>query len=91
MTLTILCLTFNLPRQPSISQIKMILNGTYAALLVPFIKDFREALNEAGRKTVVNIAVETVKRSKALLEEAGDLPKDLPTVCLSICLALLYS
>jgi hypothetical protein len=69
----------------------MILNATYSALLVPFIKDFREASNEKERKTVISMAVAVVKRSKALLEDAGDLPKDLPTVCLPICLAFLCS
>jgi hypothetical protein len=66
----------------------MSITKTYAAVLSPFIQEFRDASNEKARKTVIDIAVDAVKRSKALLEDARDLPKDLPTVRVPLFLYL---
>jgi hypothetical protein len=58
----------------------MSFRATYRIVLSPFVQKYKEASNEKGRKTVLNDAVEAVKKSKALLEDADDLPKDLPAV-----------
>jgi hypothetical protein len=58
--------------------------ATYSTVLAPFVKKFQVASNEKERKTVVNVAVAAVKKSKALLEDGDPLPKDLPTVRLGI-------
>jgi len=64
----------------SISEINMSFTATYRTVLFPFVHKYKEARNEQGRKGVVKNAVDAVKESKALLEDAEDLPKDLPTV-----------
>ena len=69
----------------------MTFSQTYGAVLEPFVKNFKDAANEKGRNTVVNIAVAAVKRCKALLEDAEELPKDLRKVCASFCLAFHHS
>lgn len=51
-------------------------------MLFPFIIKFKNAKNEKGRKTVIENAVDAVRKSKNLLELEDDLPKDLPTVCI---------
>jgi hypothetical protein len=58
----------------------MTFSELYGKVLFPFIKKFEDAKNEKGRKTVVSKAADAVKKSKDLLENAEDLPKDLPTV-----------
>jgi hypothetical protein len=55
----------------------------YSSVLTPFVENFKDAKNEKARKTVVDIAVDAVKKSKDLLEDVEDLPRDLQTVCVS--------
>jgi hypothetical protein len=60
----------------------MTFTQLYGSVLAPFIKMFKEAKNEQGRKTVITNAADAVKKAKDLLEEVDDLPKDLQTVCI---------
>jgi hypothetical protein len=54
---------------------------TYGDILEPFIKEYKDASNEKGRKTVLNNAVNALKEGRNLVEDGGvDLPKDLQTV-----------
>lgn len=59
----------------------MSLTKTYSAVLSPFVKQYQLAANEKGRKTVVGLAVEVVRKARLFLEDAEELPQDLPTVC----------
>lgn len=68
----------------------MTFSELYGKVLFPFIKKFEDAKNEKGRKTVVNKAADAVKKSKDLLENAEDLPKDLPTVRIFSILRVLW-
>ena len=61
----------------------MAFSKLYSGVLAPFVEKFKEAKNEKSRKTVVNNAADAVERSKDLLEDQEDLPKDLQTVCIS--------
>lgn len=56
----------------------------YSKVLAPFLQKYKEATNEKGRKTVLDNAVDAVRKSKAVLEDAEDLPKELPTVVVSL-------
>ena len=58
----------------------MSFSKNYSTVLSPFVKKFETAKNEKEQKGVINNATEAVKKSKAMLEEAEDLPKDLKTV-----------
>jgi hypothetical protein len=58
----------------------MPFTSTYSTVLSPFVQNYREASNDTRRKTVLNNAIDAVKKSKALLEVAEDLPKDLAAV-----------
>ena len=62
----------------------MTFSKTYAAVLSQFINKYLDAKNEKARKAVVNQAAEAVRESKALLEDAEDLPKGLQTVRLRL-------
>lgn len=62
----------------------MTFSKTYAAVLSQFIDKYLDAKNEKARKAVVNQAAEAVRESKALLEDAEDLPKGLQTVRLRL-------
>jgi hypothetical protein len=62
----------------------MTFSKSYAAVLSQFINTYVDAKNEKARKAVVNQAAEAVRESKALLEDAENLPKGLQTVCLSL-------
>ena len=62
----------------------MSFGKAYNAVLSPFVKEYRKAKNEKERRGVVNKAIDAIEKSKALLEDGDDLPKDLQTVC--ICL-----
>ena len=66
---------------------QMAFMKTYSKVLLPFLKEYREVSNEKGRKTAVNKAVDTVRESKAILEDTENLPKELGTV--GPCLFLL--
>lgn len=68
-----------------ITKIQMTFTQLYSGVLTPFIKTFKEAKNEQGRKAVVKNAAEAVRKAKDLLEEVDDLPKDLQTVCILLC------
>lgn len=68
----------------------MTFSELYGKVLFLFIKKFEEAKNEKGRKTVVSKAADAVKKSKDLLENAEDLPKDLPTVRIFSILLVLW-
>jgi hypothetical protein len=63
----------------------MTFSNLYGSVLFPFVKQYQDAKNEKGRKTVIANAANAVKESKALLEEADELPKELNTVCIPIC------
>ena len=81
--MTFLFFLFNQkPRRVSFSipETTMSFSATYRIVLSPFVPKYKEASNEKGRKTVLNNAVEAVKKGKALLEDAEDLPKDLTAV-----------
>lgn len=62
----------------------MTFSKTYATVLSQFINKYIDAKNEKARKAVVNQASEAVRESKALLEDAEDLPKGLQTVRLCL-------
>jgi hypothetical protein len=62
----------------------MTFSKIYAAVLSQFINTYVDAKNEKARKAVVNQAAEAVRESKALLEDAENLPKGLQTVCWSL-------
>jgi len=62
----------------------MTFSKTYAAVLSQFINKYLDVKNEKARKAVVNQAAEAVRESKALLEDAEDLPKGLQTVRLRL-------
>jgi hypothetical protein len=66
----------------------MFFSKNYGAVLLPFVKKFETAKNEKERKTVINSAADSVKKTKALLEDEDDLPKDLLMVCVSFILYL---
>lgn len=66
------------------SRVQMSFSKLYSTVLAPFVQEFKEARNEKGRKMVVSNAVNAVKESKVLLENADDLPKDLQTVCIPL-------
>lgn len=73
-----------LPQRSSCNQqTKMNFSNLYSSVLTPFVEIFKNAKNDKARKTVVNNAVDAVKKSKDLLEDAEDLPSDLKIVCLS--------
>ena len=67
----------------------MTFTKTYRALLFPFIEQFKEVTSKKEKKTVIKNAVDAVKKSKALLEDADDLPKDVSAVCLFFILHFL--
>lgn len=52
----------------------------YSSVIAPFVEKYKEAMNDKGRKTVVNDTVDVIKNTKNLLEEGDKLPKDLQTV-----------
>jgi hypothetical protein len=58
----------------------MSFTQAYSKILSPFLKRFQEAENEKLRKSVLKNAAEAVVRSRDLLEDKGDLPKDLEKV-----------
>jgi hypothetical protein len=58
----------------------MSLIATYSDIISPFIQTYREAKNEKGRKKVIVDAVDTVKKSKIILEDGKVLPENLHTV-----------
>ena len=62
----------------------MTFSKTYAAVLSQFINKYLDGKNEKARIAVVNQAAEAVRESKALLEDAEDLPKGLQTVRLPL-------
>jgi hypothetical protein len=66
----------------------MSLTETYGDVLSPFVKQYQQAANEKGRRMVVAHAVDAVKKARLFLEDAADLPQDLPTVCHSFFIAL---
>lgn len=67
------------PTNP-ISQISMSFSKSYGGILSPFLEEYKEAKNEKARKEVLKNAAAAVSTSKAVLENAGDLPKDLQAV-----------
>lgn len=54
---------------------------SYASVLSPFVRQFKEASNDTARKAVITLAVDAVTKAKAVLEDAEELPKELRTVC----------
>jgi hypothetical protein len=60
----------------------MNFSNLYNSVLTPFVQKFKDASNDKGRKRVVNDAADAVRKSKDLLEDAEDLPRDLKAVCL---------
>jgi hypothetical protein len=79
------------PQHTCDSVIEMSFSELYSALLLPFVKQFKEEKNAKGRKTVVKNASDAVKKSKEDLEDANDLPRDLETVCISLGSFLLFT
>jgi hypothetical protein len=69
----------------------MTFTQSYGAVISPFVKSFKEATTEKARTTVVRVAVDSVKKCKALVEDMEDLPKDLPAVCIFLPLASSHS
>jgi hypothetical protein len=60
----------------------MTFTEDHAASLLPFVEQYKKAKNENARKAVVQNAADAVSKSGDLREDgAGDLPKDLKTVC----------
>jgi hypothetical protein len=66
--------------QKPILNIKMSFSKTYGNVITPFVKQYEQAKNEKQRKTVLNNAADAVQKSKLLLENEENLPKDLPNV-----------
>ncbi len=69
---------------PAISslQINMTFTEDYAAVLLPFVEEYKKSKNGNARKVIVQNAADAVSKSGDLREDgAEDLPKDLKTVC----------
>jgi hypothetical protein len=73
------------------SIVQMSFTQLYSSVLAPFIKTFKEAKNDKGRKSVINDAADAVTKAHDLLEDANDLPKDLQTVCVLIFFSLFWT
>lgn len=58
----------------------MSFSKKYSAVLSAFVKEYKNAKNEKERRMVVTSATDAVEKSKALLEDADDLPKNIQTV-----------
>jgi hypothetical protein len=59
----------------------MTFTEDYSKVLSPFLKRYKEAENEKLRKAVSKEAADAVVKSRDVLEDKGDLPKDLEKVC----------
>lgn len=60
----------------------MTFTEDYAAVLLPFVEEYKKSKNGNARKAIVQNAADAVSKSGDLREDgAEDLPKDLKTVC----------
>ena len=60
----------------------MTFTQAYRKILLPFVKNYKNAKNKKVQKGVVETATNTILNSQNLLEEQGlDLPQDLKAMC----------
>ena len=68
----------------------MTFTQAYGKILLPFVKNCKNAKNKKAQKGVVETATNTILNSQNLLEEQGlDLPQDLKAVCPTLLFLLL--
>jgi hypothetical protein len=61
----------------------MTFSKIYGNIILPFIKQYKDAKNDKSRNVVIANAADAVKKSRETLEDNSvDLPKDLQHVCL---------
>jgi hypothetical protein len=59
----------------------MSFSKVYGGVLLPFVKNYKEARNDKERKKILRNAADAVsQRRNELEDQGGQLPKDLPNV-----------
>jgi hypothetical protein len=62
----------------------MALSKVFHTLLAPFLEKYRKETNNKGKSNVVKDAADAVSKSRDMLEDGVDLPKDVQTVNISL-------
>jgi hypothetical protein len=62
----------------------MSLSKVFHTLLAPFVEKYRTETNIKGKSNVVKDAADAVSKSRDMLEDGVDLPKDLRAVNISL-------